>query len=67
MNYLSHQGEFGEEFNSKLERVRKSIQKIFTIRKQNESDNEKKFHKITFINIDYKSTYACIKAILKIK
>ena len=31
MNYLNHQGEFGEEFNSKLEELKIFLENIYDI------------------------------------
>ena len=67
MNYLSHQGEFGEEFNSKLEELKIFLENIYNIRKQNESDSEKSSIRLHSSTLDSSSTYACIRAILENK
>ena len=67
MNYLSHQTEFGEEFNSKLQELENDLENIYAIRKQNEFDLKERSIRLHSSTLDYKSTFACMKAILENK
>jgi len=67
MNYLSHQTEFGEEFNSKLQELENDLKNIYAIRKQNEFDLKERSIRLHSSTLDYKSTFACMKAILENK
>ena len=67
MNYLSHQEEFGEEFNSKLEELKVFLENLYEIRNQNESDKKDRSIRLHSSTLDSHSTYACMRAILENK
>ena len=65
MNYINHQSDFGEKFNLKLSDLEKQIKEIYEVRDNYPiEDNSIRLHSST---IDYKSTYACLRAILENK
>ena len=64
MNYLTHQTNFGKEFDQKMEELQKLILNIYKIKKEvHRSDNEPiRLHSST---LDSSSAFACINAILE--
>ncbi len=67
MNYLNHETEFGNKFNLKLNDLENFLKEIYQIKEQYQShgnDNSIRLHSST---LDYKSTFACTKAILENK
>jgi len=67
MNYLSHQSEFGEKFDSLLKDLELSIKQIYNVRNQYKSSNENNAIRLHSSTIDYKSTFSCLDALLKNK
>ncbi len=67
MNYLDQQSEFGDKFESSLKNLEKSIKDIYKIRNKYEASIEESSIRLHSSTLDYKSTYACLNAILKNK
>ena len=64
MNYLSHQTNFGKEFDQNIEDLNKLIQKIYQVKNKIPTDNNQpiRLHSST---LDASSSFACISSILE--
>lgn len=64
MNYLTHQTNFGEEFDQRIEELQKLIQKIYLVKDDipNNPNEPIRLHSST---LDASSSFACIRAILE--
>ena len=67
MNYLSHQSEFGHEFDSHLKGLKQGIRNIYKVRNEYESSLDDGSIRLHSSTLDYKSAFACLDAILKNK
>jgi len=67
MNYLSHQSEFGDKFETHLKYLEQNIKSIYEIKNEYESSLKDDGIRLHSSTLDYKSTFACLNAILKNK
>ena len=67
MNYLNHKSEFGDIFDANLKELEKDIRNIYQVRNEYESTIKGGAIRLHSSTLDYKSTFACLSAILKNK
>lgn len=65
MNYLEHQKEFGQQFDNNLKELNDLLNKIYSIRDQNNSKKDNLPIRLHSSTLDASSAFACISAILE--